>query len=102
VGDTVALVHGDLSRPAALGELVAEAALAGPGLSNHPDDLRFSCDHSFERGVQGGHLTLAADELGEATRSRHVEPGTHRAEPFERVDPERLPHAFEVEHPERS
>ncbi len=69
VGDAVRLVDGDLPRAAALGELVAEAALARSRLGDHADDLRVPRDRPLERRLESGHLALAADELREAARA---------------------------------
>ncbi len=78
-----ALVDGDLPRAAALGELVAEPALAGPGFGDHADDLRVPRDRLLERRLQSGHLALAADELGEAARVGNVEPRPQSAHTLE-------------------
>ena len=86
MGDAVRLVDGDLPRATALGELVAEAALAGSCIGDHADDLRVPRDRLLERRLERGHLALAADELGEAARVGDVEAGPHPPDALELED----------------
>jgi len=51
---------------------VAKPALSRSGLGDHPDDLRVPRDRPLERGLENGHLALAADELGKAPRLRDL------------------------------
>src|SRR6266542_3806315 len=75
VRQPVRLVDYDSARPAALGELVAKAALAGPRFGHHADDLRIPRNRLVERCLKSGHLAVTPDELGEATRAGYVEAG---------------------------
>jgi hypothetical protein len=52
VGDAVRLVDGDLRRATALGELVAQAALAGSRVGNDADDLRVRCTNGAAHSSQ--------------------------------------------------
>jgi hypothetical protein len=68
VSDPVRLVHGDLPRTAAFGELVAQSTLSGSRLGDDTDHLCVSRLRLLERCLEGGHLAPAADELREAAR----------------------------------
>ena len=76
-----ALEHGEPVRAAALGELEAEAALAGARLGDDADHLAVAGLRLRERRLERAQVRVAADEAGEAARARDVEARARRAEP---------------------
>jgi len=81
VRHAVRLVQGDLPHAAALGKLVAKAALPRPRLGDDSDDPRVPRDRLRERGLQRSHFSLPSDEPREAPRAGHVETGPHGRRP---------------------
>ena len=71
----------DPLRPAALGELGGEAALAEPGFGNDPDHVALPRLGRLERLLERLQLRLAADESREAALAREVEPGSGEPTP---------------------
>jgi hypothetical protein len=94
------LVDGKPARPAALGELVAEAALADPGLGHDADHLTVSTEGPRKRDLECRHVVAAPDEAGEAARAGHVQARSMRAEARELVDSQPPTGALEGEVPE--
>jgi hypothetical protein len=95
VGYSVRLVDGNPACTAALGELVAEPALPGPGLGDHPHHLRVSRCRPLERRLEGGHLATAADESREAARVRRFQARPHPPHTLEIEDAQRLAQPLE-------
>ena len=81
VGEAAGVVDGHASRPPALGELVAEAALADPGLADDADDLGVALLRGREGLLQHLHLVAAADEAREAASPGDVEAAARSADP---------------------
>jgi hypothetical protein len=87
------VVEGDVLRLAALHELVAEAALADAGLADDPDHVRLP----RERLLQRMQFLVAADEVREAARARHVEPPAGSADAGQLVHPQCPAAALDLE-----
>src|SRR5262249_3754098 len=83
VGNTMRLVNRNFPCPAALGELVAKAALAGSGLRHDADHLRISGDRLIWGRLKNSHLAMTPDELSEAARTGHVEARAYPAHTLE-------------------
>jgi hypothetical protein len=66
VGDAVRLVNGNVARPAALHELVAQPALADAGVGDDADDPTVAGDCWRELRLECLHLIDAADEARES------------------------------------
>ena len=67
-------------RATAVEELGTQARLAGAGLGHHAQHLAVAAPRSLEGGIQDGHVAAAANEGGESTRARTVEPRPKRAD----------------------
>jgi hypothetical protein len=102
IGHTVPLVDLDLSRAAALHELVAKAALPRARLGDHADDLRVPRDRLLERRLESGHLLLPADKLREAARTGHVDARPHSAQTLELEDVQWIGQPFDAGLPQVS
>src|SRR5207247_9983418 len=100
VRDAVRLVDREAARTDPLDELVAEPALADPGLGDDADDPAAALYRPAERGLERRRLLLASDEAGEAARAGEVEARLERARAFELVDPDPVAEAFHAERPE--
>src|SRR5262249_13096813 len=95
VGDGRCLEDRDPARATALDELGAQARLAGARLANDADHLTAAAARAFERGVERGHFTVAADERGEAAGPRAIEAGAERPHSLEIKAPDGLTHALD-------
>jgi len=83
------------SGGARLSELVAQAALAHPGLAHHPDQACLARLGPGQGVLQGGHLLGPTDERRHATRTGD---GPHaQASGFENEDAKRLGRSLHVE-----
>src|SRR5207253_2292387 len=74
------LVDGDSLCAVALGELVAQPALADPGLAHDPDYLSLTAYGSLERRLEQPELLLAPHEARKASGAGDIEAtpgGTH-------------------------
>ena len=78
-----------MPRPAALGELVAESALADPRLGYDADDLAATGECSPERRLEHRLLLVAADEAREPARAGDVERRSQGADTLQLVDAKR-------------
>ena len=94
---TLGLVDLDPARPASLRELVAEAALADARLGDHADHRPTPLLGPLERLLEDLHLLGSADEPGEPTLSREVEPRARRARPDQLEDLDRAARALDLE-----
>ena len=70
----------------ALGELVAEAALADAGLADDADHLPLAGERLLQGALEHPQLLVAADEPREAARARDVEPPAGGADAGQLVD----------------
>jgi hypothetical protein len=102
VGDALGLAHGNAARPAALGELVAQPGLAGPGLGHEPDHLALARRRALERGFQRPHLVRSADEPAEAARAGEIEARAERAHALQLVHVDRALDALHARRPDRA
>src|SRR5262249_30960572 len=100
VGGSVRFVDADATSPAALGKLVAEAALARSGVRDDPHDLAVALERACQRRLEARHLGLAPHEAREPARARGLETRAHRPHTLELVDPQRLPCALDGGRPE--
>ena len=86
----------DSARPAALGELGAEPALAGPGLGDDAEHLTLARRGARERRLEQRHLGLAADEPRQPAYARDVEAAAQGTEPLEPEHLHRRGHPLQV------
>src|SRR5262249_60003978 len=84
------LVYGDSPSAAALGKLVAEAALPSSRLGDNADDLGAARNGLLERGLQSRHLAPASDEFGEPPHAGHLETGPQPTHTLDLEDVHRL------------
>src|SRR5439155_18947908 len=66
VRHAVRLVDGEAAGTAALGELVAEPALADSGLGDHAHHLALTVERTGEGRLEGRHLVRSPNEAREA------------------------------------
>src|SRR5262249_49176750 len=92
----VSFIDLDLPPSAALHKLVAKAALAGSRIGDDADDLCMPRDRLLEGSLERGHLALAANELGEAARSRHLKASTHPSHTLALEDVQRIVQSFDA------
>ena len=85
------------SLAAALGELVAEPALADARLGDDADRGALARLGPLQRLLQHRHLLVAADEAGEAALAGEVEARARRADPGQLEDPHRLARSLDLE-----
>src|SRR5205085_6130265 len=100
VGERAAEVHGQPARTAALGELVAQTALARSRLGNETYDLRASRLCFGKSFLERPHVLVATDEARKAARARDVEAGARRAGADETMHADRFAHALDAKHAE--
>ena len=86
----------DSARPAALRELEAEPALAGPGLGDDAEHLAPARRGARERRLEQRHLGLAADEPRQAAYASDVEAAAQGTEPLEPEHLHRRGHPLQV------
>ena len=87
----------DPARAAAIGELVAEPALADAGLGDDPDHRALAGIRLRQRPLQLRHLALAADEAREAALAGEVEPRARRADAGQLEHLDRLAGTLDLE-----
>ena len=100
VRDRVGLDDADAAGAASFGELVAEPALAHPGLGHDGDRLPAAPERALEGRLERGHLDRASDEAREAARAGDVEAGPQPARTLQLVEPQRLARALHARRPE--
>src|SRR5207245_11751706 len=91
------VVHRCAFRPLALGELVAEAALADAGLAHDPDHLPLAGERPLQGALEDSQLLVATDEAREATPALDVEPSTGCADAGRLVHAQRTACAPDLE-----
>jgi len=79
-----------------LGELVAQAAFAGPRLGHDADDLSVAGAGARQRSLQDVHLGVAPDETRQTAGSCHIEAGAQCAHALELEDADRLGGALDL------
>src|SRR5262249_44090730 len=87
----------DPAGSAALGELAAEPALAGPGFGDDADHGALAGFGSPQGVLEGLDLLRSADEARKAALPREIEPRASIADPGELVDADRLARPLDLE-----
>jgi hypothetical protein len=100
VGDPVRLVDGEAAGAAALGELVADAALPDARLGHDSYDLPVAVERSCQHRLQRRDLAVAPDEAREAARPGNFDWSMQSADSLEVVDLDRNTHSLQLERPE--
>jgi hypothetical protein len=95
VGHGAPFEHREPPRAAALGELVAEPALADPRLGHHAQHLSARLAATGQRRLESLHVALAAHELREAAGARDLEAGAQAAHTLELQEVKRLGEALD-------
>lgn len=97
VGHARRTAHDDAALGDGRAELLAEAALAHAGLAGDADDLALALTGPGQRVLEDGQLLVTPDQPADVLAARRAEPGV---EPFQRVDPQRIPDTLDRGGPE--
>jgi hypothetical protein len=97
VSQGVGLPDGEALGATALGELVAETALAHARLRHHPDHCSVALLRPGQGRVQRRHLGVAADKRGKPPGCGHLQRCAQRPPAHQLPDGDRTAHTLDVE-----